>query len=508
MKQETWALKIFVLPTTIWNTIFIFLLSYDNARAALENPYFWDSSVIANIAIIFTALGILLLFEVSFGYFVFCEIFFPQPHQNTTKVKNDSFGGAITNQLISPRSATFKVTDSKIVLIGSFVVSVVFARGVCEQIDYYFLDSASFNFGILFCCALFALLLFTYFVISLNTMVFKRLKWKHDIDTKSKTHALFWSFFVFINCIYFTKYIAIAMVYYPVESNDPATMMFLSNVITPAGKHPLEDPFFIALATFMDYVTFSIISVILAYLVFFTQTSKKHIMGVLEKINKILNNDSGSVSPKNPISEVIEKLFSKQLRNQSFAKYFSLFFYFYTLGIPALISLLTLFLIVYDEQFGTNTFTSTVHKYQYHLGAYLFFNLVLISFLEQTWKYYEYHLSYFISANFWRKSVKYFFSIHYPLLSSCSVAIFMRDVYRMSNEYGNIEAPENIQILQSMFFSIFVFGYLSMSVSSRIEDFSIKVFEIRPHKGKQNYFDSNSRKDRDYENLNKVESEY
>ena len=72
----------------------------------------------------------------------------------------------------------------------------------------------------------------------------------------------------------------------------------------------------------------------------------------------------------------------------------------------------------------------------------------------------------------------------------------MREVYRMSNEYGNIGAPENIQILQSMFFSIFVFGYLSMSISPKVEDFLIKIFEIRPHKNKQNFFDSNSKKDK------------
>ncbi|MFZ2497877.1 hypothetical protein [Methanosarcina sp.] len=508
MKQKTWALKSFVLPNTFWNIIFVFLLSYENARAAFENPHFWDTSLIANIAITFTALGILLLFEASFVYLIFCDKFFSPSLQNTAKVKNDSFDGSMTNKLTSSSSTTFQVTDSKIVLIGIFILSVVFAKGVCEQIDYYFLDSTSFNFGILFSCTIFTILLFTYFIISLNTMIFKRFKWKHDIDIKTQTHALFWSFFVFVNCMYFTKYITIAMVYYPVEGNDPVTMMFLSNVITPAGTHPLDDPFFIALTTLMDYITFSVFSIVLAYLVFFTQTSKKYIMGILEKTKKILNNDSESVSPKNPISEAIGKLFSRQLRNQSFVKYFSLFFYFYTLGIPALISLLTLFLIVYDEQFGTNMFTSTVHKYEYHFGAYLFINLVLISFLEQTRKYYEYHLSYFVSANFWRKTVKYFFSIHYPLLGSCSVAIFMREVYRMSNEYGNIGAPENIQILQSMFFSIFVFGYLSMSISSRVEDFSIKIFEIRPHKGKQNFFDSNSKKDKDHKNLKEVESEY
>lgn len=508
LKQKTWALKCFVLPNTFWNIIFVFLLFYENAKSAYQNPLFWDTSLIANIFIIFTVLGVLLLFETSFVYLIFCEKLFPSSYQNTIKVKNGSFDGSMTSQLTSSSSATFQVTDSKIVLIGIFILSVVFAKGVCEQIDYYFLDSTSFNFGILFSCTIFALLLFTYFVISLNTMVFKRFNWKHDIDIKSKTHALFWSFFVFINCIYFTKYVAIAMVYYPVEGNDPATMMFLSNVITPAGKTPLEDPFLIAFVTFMDYITFAIISIILAYLVFFTQTSKKHIMGILEKINKTLNNDRESVSPKNPLSEAIEKRFSKQLRNQNFVKYFILFFYFYTLGIPALISLLTLFLLAYDEQFGTNMFASTVHKYQYHFGAYLFLNLVLISFLEQTWKYYEYHLSYFINADFWRKTVKYFFSIHYPLLGSYSVSIFMRGIYRLSNKYGNIGAPENIQVLQSMFFSIFVFGYLSMSVSSRIEDFLIKIFEIRPHKGNRNFFDSDSKRDKGHKNLKKFDGEY
>jgi hypothetical protein len=111
------------------------------------------------------------------------------------------------------------------------------------------------------------------------------------------------------------------MFYYPVEGNDPASIMLLSNVIMPSGKHPLEDPLFIALGTFMDYVTFGIIFSLLAYLVFFSQTSKEPIMEFMEKAKKIIKMaDNDSANFKNPISETIEKIFSKQLRNKKFVK--------------------------------------------------------------------------------------------------------------------------------------------------------------------------------------------
>lgn len=326
-----------------------------------------------------------------------------------------------------------------------------------------------------------ALILFFYFIISLNIMVFKHFKWKNDVNIKSKIPMLFWSFFVFINGIYFTKYLSTAMFYYPIEGNDPATMMLLSNMIMPSGKHPLDDKFFIALGISIDYLTFGIIFSIIVYLVFFGQTSKKeYVMKFLKKTKKIIIVDNDSVNFKNPISEAIEKIFSNQLRNRDFVKYFSLFNYIYALGIPFLFSLITLYLIVNDSMFSTGAFGIAVHKYQYEFGAYILLTLIIELIFGQAQKHYEYPVSCFISKTNWQKICKYLFSIHYPLFGSCALAVFMREVYRMSRVYGNIAAPESMQTLQYIIVSIFVLGYFSINVSPKLEEFFNKMFETYP----------------------------
>lgn len=473
--------KSFVPSSTFWTSIGLYILIFDNFEVAVNHPYFWTNSFIAKFVLALTALIILFFFEVVFLYFLSGKKLISRIFKSPTKVKNASFDESINNQLISSDSAKIQFTNSKIVLFMVLILSIFFAKVVSDQIDDYFLGLTSFNLGMSLICTFSAFVLFIYFIISLNIMVFKKFKWKLNTDIKSEILKTFWSFFLFINGIYFTKYLAIAMFYYPVEGNDPASIMLLSNVIMPSGKHPLEDPLFIALGTFMDYVTFGIIFSLLAYLVFFSQTSKEPIMEFMEKAKKIIKMaDNDSANFKNPISETIEKIFSKQLRNKKFVKYFSLFYYIYILGIPFVISLLTLYLIVKDSMFGTRAFGTAVNKYQYEFGAYILLTLIIELIIIQAQKHYNYPLSCFISQTTWQKIGKYMFAIHYPLFSSCSVAVFMREVYRVSKEYGNIVAPESIQTLQSLFVSVFVLGYLSISVSPKIEEIFIKTFEMNP----------------------------
>jgi hypothetical protein len=489
-------------------TILQIMSSYD--------AHFWANPKLVAIAVIFLignyVFSVEILFYITFLFDKSIYLIF----NKTNQFKGNKFEKSKIHRVESgnisefrfPNLWTFQVTNSKIVLVGVLTVLIFFSKLISEQIDNYFLAPASFDLGILLYSALLALLLFTHFIISLNTMVFKHFKWEPEINIKSKILILFFSFFVFINWVYFAKYLSIAMFYYPVDKNDPATTIFLSNMIMPSGKKPLEDSFFIALGTLLNYITIAISSATLAYLVFFAKTSKNHTMKILENIKKYIlqNDDKESDNFLNPISKATEKLFSKQFKNPTFVKYFSLFYYIYVLGMPFLISLTVLYLVVYDDMFGTSRFSITVNKYLYVLGICFFLNIVFTVFLGQAQKHYQYHLSYFISKNTWRESVKYIVSIYSPIVGSSLVSIFMRNVYRISKEYGNIAAPESIQALQSIFFSVFVFGYLFISISSKLENFLTNIFEICPRKNGQIIFDNNYKKDDDYENLKIVKN--
>lgn len=478
--------KLFLITFAFYSSIGTYILTYTNFKRAVNNPQFWTNPLIANFTITITALSILLLFESFFWYLLLLEKFGPITFKNVSKAKSSDFDESSNNQLVSTDSVTFQVTNSKIVLIGVLIASIFFAKLVSDQIDDYFLGSTSFDFDMLFMSLATTLLFFTYFIISLNDMVFKHFKWKHDTDIKSHIYILLWSFFIFINAIYFTKYLAIAMFYYPVEGNDPLTMMFLSNTITPAGKHPLEDPIFISISTFMDYLLFAVISAILAYIAFFVQTSKKHILEVMEIIKKnILDYDNESANSENPTSATIEKLFSKQFRNETIVKYFSLFYYIYCVGIPFLGSLVIMYLLVNDVRFNTGEFSIAVNKFQYVFGAYILLIPIFGAIHKQAEKHYKYQLSCFIKRDIWYTFVKYS-SIHYSIVDAGLIDIFMRGVYQLSKDHGNIAPPESIQTVQSILFSIFVLGFLSLSISSKLEELLIKAYD--------DDFDSSSKK--------------
>ncbi|MGI5992489.1 MAG: hypothetical protein ACOX79_08895 [Methanosarcina sp.] len=297
------------------------------------------------------------------------------------------------------------------------------------------------------------------------------IKWEHDIDIKRNIPTLLVCLFFFINVIYFTKYLAVAMVYFPIDANDPATIM-LSKTLTPAGKPLLEDKFFVALVTLMNYLTFSFISAGVVYLIFFAQTSKKHIVEFLEKSRNLLNDDNELGS----MSKLIEKLFSKQLKNQKFGKYYSLFFYIYSLGIPFLASWIIMYLLFSDVKNGTGEFNIAVHKYEYGILAYGFLMLPFTTILGQVQKYHRYSLTYFISKDIWVKFAKYS-TIHSSIVDACLVDLFIRGVYRLSKEYGNIEPPSSIQTFQAFLISTFVLGFLFSGISSKVEEFIVKAHD-------------------------------
>jgi hypothetical protein len=307
-------------------------------------------------------------------------------------------------------------------------------------------------------------------MISLNILIFKKFKWEHDIDIRRNIPILLFCFFIFMNAIYFAKYLAVFMFYIPIDANDPATIM-LSKTLSPAGKPWLEDKFFVALTTFMDYITFSIISSILAYIIFFVQTSKKHIVEVLEKTKRIIL----SSNKPNSKSDMIEKLFSKQLRNENFVKYYSLFFYIYIFGIEAIFAFILFFYAKYDDMFGAETFKIAVNRFIYETIIYTSLLPVLGAIYSQSQVYYQYPLRHFISRSNWQNFVKILL-IYYPIVFLYPITIFINDVYRISKQYGNIVPPENIQVMQSIF-SVFVLGFLSINIYPKIEEFLMNLYE-------------------------------
>lgn len=466
--------KSFGVNSTFWISYGIFYVIYDDIWRVVNHPQSWTNTMIENyklILIIITVIFIIIMFEGFFLMFVLLEkAVYYLLFKNTGQVKNVNFERVRKKYFIAS-SASFNATNSIIVLGLVLIISIIFAKIVSDQIDNCFLNQTSFNpFGFLISLG-FAFLFLSYFITSLNKIIFKQFKWEYNIDIKKSIPILLVCLFTFINVIYFTKYLAVAMVYYPIDANDPATTMLLKT-LSPAGKPWLEDKFFVTLITLMDYLTFSIISVMLVYLIFFAQTSKKHIVEFLEKSRNLLN-DNNESSLK---SKVIEKLFSKQLKNQKLAKYYSFFFYIYSLSIPFLASWIIMYLLFSDVKNGTGKFDIAVHKYEYEILAYGFLMLPFTIILGQVQKYYRYSLTYFISKDIWVKFAKYS-TIHYSIVGGCLIDLFIRGVYRLSKEYGNIEPPSNIQTFQDFLISIFVLGFLFSGISSKVEEFIIKAYD-------------------------------
>lgn len=465
--------KSFGVISSFWISCGISYVIFDNISRVVYHTQAWTNTMIENYELILTLITIgFIIFVIETFFFIFTIFEKGTYHilfKNTAKTKDANFDRESKNQPISA-SATFNITNSVIVLGLVLISSILFAKIVSGQINNYFLDSTSFNLDILLFSAILALLFSTYFIISLNNMIFKKFKWEHDINIKRNMPTLLLCFFIFMNAIYFSEYLAVFMFYVPIDANDPATIM-LSKTLSSAGKPWLEDKFFVALTTFMDYIIFSVISAIFVYVIFFVKTSKMHIVEVLEKTKRIMV----SSNKPNSKSNVIEKLFSKQLRNQNFVKYYSLFFYIYAFGIEAIFAFILFFYAKYDDMFGAETFKIAINGFIYETIIYTSLLPVLGAIYSQSQVYYQYPLRHFISRSNWQNFVKILL-IYYPIVFLYPITIFINDVYRISKQYGNIVPPENIQVMQSIF-SVFVLGFLSINIYPKIEEFLMNLYD-------------------------------
>src|SRR5690606_12042506 len=152
-----------------------------------------------------------------------------------------------------------------------------------------------------------------------------------------------------------------------------------------------------------------------------------------QKITNFLEESTSHKNLEGIQFKIIEKLFSKQLRKRTTVKRFIDFLFVYIIVIPFITSLFDLYFLVYDSIFGHS--------------SYRFFLIVFMDILEVARKSHKIPLTSIIKKNTLTKYVKYL-SIHYSIAISCYIAIFISWVYRLSKEYGGIEAPEEIKTFQ------------------------------------------------------------
>lgn len=132
------------------------------------------------ILTITTVVFIIIVFEGFFLIFVLLDkAIYYLLFKNTDQVKNVNFERVRKKHFIAS-SASFNATNSIIVLGLVLIISIIFAKIVSDQIDNRFLNPASFNLFVFLVSSVVVFLFLTYFLISLNKMIFKQFKWEHD----------------------------------------------------------------------------------------------------------------------------------------------------------------------------------------------------------------------------------------------------------------------------------------------------------------------------------------
>lgn len=145
-------------------------------------------------------------------------------------------------------------------------------------------------------------------------------------------------------------------------------------------------------------------------------------------------------------------------------------------GVEAIFALILWFYAEYDDKFGGGIFKVAINRYMCVTIFYTFLLFIFGTIYGQSQIYYRYPLRHFISRNTWQDFIK-FSLIYYPIVYSYPIKIILNDVYRISKQYGNIVPPESIQIMQTIFFSIFVSGFLLMNISSKVEEFLMNLYD-------------------------------
>lgn len=442
---------------------------------------FWANPTLVTIVVIFLIFNFAVLFETLFFItFLFDEsVYLILNKSNKSKTnKTDSDN---VSEFISQNTWTLEVINSKFVLFGFLILSIIFAMAASDQANYYFLDSSSFNFIFFLLSVLIATLFFSYITISLNKIIFKFFNVKYYIDYRNLQN-IFCMFvgnnIVFLNAIYFAKYLKIALVYDPIDTNNPE-MNIISEMMVLAGGIPYNHPINLMNMSFIYYFLISIGFAVITYIIFFHLNSTPCFLESKSKFKqKVTSFFKESTKHKNSEGiqfKIIEKLFSKQLRKRATVKKFIDFLFVYVIVIPFITSVFDLYLLVYDSIFGHSSYRSFVLRGQYLIGIYFLFLIIFIDILEVARKSHKIPLTSIIKRSTLNKYVKYL-SIHYSIAASCHIAIIISWVYQLSKEYGGIVAPEEIKTLQILFLFL-ASEYALSNISQKAEDCLNKALE-------------------------------
>jgi len=317
------------------------------------------------------------------------------------------------------------------------------------------------------------LVLFIYFIISLNVLIFEYFGLEYDIDIKGNIGIFIICIFLFINGVYLSKYLAIASVYWHLEIPDPQFEVVVQQLYTLSGGISYYDPIIINITTFLSFLTISTGFTVIIYLIFLHYTLKKHPM-------KLWNFDqiaSGRVhAPLGQAGqEIIRKVFSKPLKNPNFIKYFSYFNYMFPLCTTFVFSLLVTYLLVGDSLFGKNTFMIFVLKYQYVFIAYTIFWILIWGIFEEVQKIHKYKVTDFISKKIYTNIVNYT-GVYLSITISCSIVIFTRNIYIILDKYSNVLVPESIQTVHLVILFV-TSGYIILVLSKKLGEVFIKEIE-------------------------------
>lgn len=444
------------------------------------NAQFWANPTLVIIVMIFLIFNLAVLFEILFFItFLFDEGIYLVLN-NSNKSKTNRKGSHNVSELIYKNTWTLKVISSKFVLFGLLIFSIIFAMSASDQANYYFSDS-SFNCMFFLLSILIASLFFSYITISLNKIIFNFFNVKYCIDYKNVKN-IFCMFIgnniVFLNAIYFAKYLKIALVYDPIDTNNPE-MNIISEMMVLAGGIPYNHPINLMNMSFIYYFLISIGFAIITYILFFHLNSTPCFLESKSKFKQKVNNFfKESTSHKNSEGiqfKIIEKLFSKQLRKRATVRKFIDFLFVYVIVVPFITSIFDLYLLVYDSIFGHSSYRSFVLRGQYIIGIYFLFLIVFIDILEVARKSHKISLTSIIKKSTLNKYAKYL-SIHYSIAASCYIAIFISWVYRLSKEYGGIVAPEEIKTLQILLLFL-ASEYALSNISQKAEDCLNKAIE-------------------------------
>ena len=448
-------ISVFII--TFWNSSLVSIMAFQILDAFSNFEY--NNQLLIRIAII-TLFTTIILFEISFLGLLFIY--------KGKKTKCDNVNKPIDDPI------KFQFTNSKVVLFLILIASITFARFVSEQVNDVLLGSIALDLGLFFVFVVITSILYIYFMLSLNVIIFKYLNLDYKVDNKGNTGIFLIIIFLFINGVYFAKYVATAIVYLPSEIPDPLFNEMLQQLCMLSGGISYYDPIIINIMIFFFFLIISVIFAIVIYLIFLYYTFKKH-----SPEFKLYPDQTAVGHVHEPLGyrgqKIIRKLFSKFLKNYNFGKCISYFYYMFWFCTPLILSLVVTYFVVSDSMFDKNTFIIFALKYQYIVGAYCIFGLVLSGIFEEFQKLHKYQVTDFISKKILYEYIKYSF-VYISIITSCLITFHIKNIYQISEKYHNLFAPECIQVVHSIFF-LYTSGYILLILSKKTEEIFIKAIE-------------------------------